>query len=133
MLGGDEDDAVGTLRTVDGSGRSVLEDFHRYDVSGVDGSQRRDCGHAAVAEASETEIAGGIAAALDDYAVNDVEGLRGGVDRSLAAHADGGRGARGSGSLHGGDTGGTTLEGLVKVRDDRTLEVFLPHRHGRTG
>ncbi len=44
-LGGDDDDTVGTTRTVDGRGRSVFQNVHRLDVGGVE-IERRTIFHA---------------------------------------------------------------------------------------
>ena len=133
MLGGDEDDAVRALRSIDGRGRGVLEDLHTDDIGRVDGGEGRDGGYLSVAEAAETEVTAGIAAALDDDTVDDIQRLRIGVDRSLAADADGRGRTGGSGSLHCRDTGGAALEGLVEVGDDGALEVRLLHRDGSAG
>ena len=40
VLGGDQDNTVGTVRTVDSGSRGVLQDFHRLDIVGVDIVQR---------------------------------------------------------------------------------------------
>ena len=36
MLGSDQDDTVGTIGTIDGCSRSILQDFHRFDVARID-------------------------------------------------------------------------------------------------
>ena len=83
LLRGDEDDAVGTARAVDGGGRDVLQHLHALDVVGVDGGQRvkatLDTAQARRACAGILEI---------DEAVDDVERLVGGVDRVAATDAD---------------------------------------------
>ena len=36
MLGGDKDDTIGTIGTIDGGSRGILQDFHRFDVARID-------------------------------------------------------------------------------------------------
>ena len=36
VLGGDQDDTVGTVRTINSCSRGILQDFHRLDVARVD-------------------------------------------------------------------------------------------------
>ena len=89
MLGGDEDYAVRSLRTVNRCSRGILEDFHADDIGRVDGGKRRNRGNFSVSESiSETEISTGVSAALDDDTVNDVERFRIGIDSRLTADAD---------------------------------------------
>ena len=52
MLGGDEDDTVGTLGAVDGRCGSILEDFHADDIRGVEGRERGDGRNPSVSEAA---------------------------------------------------------------------------------
>ena len=89
VLGGDEDDTVGALRSVDRCRRGVLQDLHRDDVGRVDGGQRGDRGDLTVSEATETEIASRVASALDDHTVDNVERLSVGVDSRLSTDTDG--------------------------------------------
>ena len=133
VLGGDEDDTVRALGAVNRRSGRVLEDFHGHDIGGIDGRQRGDGGNLAVSEAAETEVTAGIAAALDDHAVDDVQRFRVGVDGRLTADADGRGGTRRTGGLHRGNTGGAALQGLVQVGDDGPLEVFFLHGYGRAG
>ena len=133
VLGGDQDHTVRALGAIDGRSGSVLEDFHADDIGRVEGSQRGDRGNLTVAQTAETVIPAGRTAALDDDTVNDVKRFGTGVDRRLAADADGGAGTRGTGGLHRGDTGGAALQGLVQVGDDGPLEVFFLHGYGSTG
>ena len=133
VLGGDEDDAVRSLGAVDGRRGGILEDFHGHDVGRVDGRERGNGGNLAISEASETEVPAGIAAALDDDTVDDVQRFRIGIHRRLAADADGGGGTRRTGGLDRGDTRGTSLEGLVQVGDDGPLQVLFLHGYGSAG
>ena len=89
MLGGDEDNAVCTLGTVDGGGRCILEDFHAHDIGGVDGGERGNGRNFTVAQAAQAEVGGAVAAALDDDAVDDVQRFGVCVDGGLTTDADG--------------------------------------------
>ena len=133
VLGSDENDAIRALGAVNGRCRGILEDFHGHDIGRVNGRERGDGGNLTVSEATETEVTTGIAAALDDHAVNDVQRFRIGIDGRLAADADGGGGTRRTGGLHRGYTGSAALQRLVQVGDDGPLEVFLLHRDGGSG
>ena len=133
-LGGDEDDTVRTLGTVDSRRGSILEDFHADDIGRVDRGQRGDRGDGTVAErVAQTEVGAALAAALHDDAVNDVQRFGVGVDGRLATDADGGRGARSTGGLDCLDTGRTALEGLVDVGNDGTLDGVFLHGDGGAG
>ena len=78
---GDDDDTVGSTRTIDGRGGSVFEYGHALDVVGVD-------------QAQEVAAVAGDAALLQGYAVEDDERVVAGVERGTATDAD--CGARGS-------------------------------------
>ena len=134
VLGGDEHNTVSTLGTVNGGGRSILEDFHAHDIGRVDGGQRGDGGNATVTQGiTQTEVSTGIAAALNDDAVDDVQRFSVGVHRGLTTNADRGAGTRSTGGLHGGNTRGAALQGLVQVGNDGALDVFFLHRDGSAG
>ena len=133
VLGGDQDDAIGALGAVDGRRGCILEDFHADDIGRVEGGEGRNRGDLAVAQAAETVVPAGTAASLDDDTVDDVQRLGTRIDRGLTADADGGRGSRSTGGLHGGDTGSAALEGLVEVGDDGSLQVLLLHGDGGAG
>ena len=68
LAGGDDDDAVCTAGTVQGTGRCILEHRHALDIGGVD--------------AAEGTVVGN--------AVHYVQGRIGGADRADTAHGDGG-------------------------------------------
>ena len=133
-LGGDEDNAVCTLGTVDGRCRGVLQDFHRHDIGGVDGRQRGNGGNSTVAEGiTQTEGSTAGARNLDDNAINHIKRLCTCIDGRLTTDADGGGGTRSTGGLYRGDTGGTALQGLVQVGDDGALDGVFLHGDGSAG
>ncbi len=74
FLGGDEDDAVRCARTVDGRGRSVLQNGERSDVVGVD--HRQSVGHARACVVGH------------GYAVDDDQRVVARRERCAAADAD---------------------------------------------
>ena len=74
FLGGDDDDAVGCTRTVDGSRRGILEDGHRLDVLRV--NHRQGVGSA------------GVALVGHGHAVDHDKRVVGGGKRGAAADAD---------------------------------------------
>ncbi len=134
VLGGNEDDTVGTLGTIDSGSRGILEDFHAHNIGRVNGGQRGDGGHTTITQSiTETEVGTGITATLNNHAVNHIQRFGVGVHRGLATNADGGAGTRSTGRLHGGNTGGASLQGLVQVGDDGALQVFFLHRDGSAG
>ena len=102
LLGGHEDDTVGSTCTVDGTRGGVLQHLNTLDVIGV--------------HALHTILVGG-------HAVNDVEGI-GVVDGSDTAHANHrlrtGLTRRGSNV----DTGGHTLQGILGTQASLTCKVF---------
>ena len=133
VLGGDEDHTVGTLGTVDGCSRSILEDFHAQNVGGVDGREWRYGAYGTVSEGvAESEVGTALSAdGLYDDTVDDIERFSLGVDGG--GTADAGAGARGTGSLYGRHTGCATLQRLVERGDNGTLEVGLLQRGGSAG
>lgn len=132
--GGDEDDAVRTLCAVDGGGGGVLQDFHRNDVAGVDGRQRRDGRHLSVAQrVAQSVRRAACAAALHDDAVDDVERLGVGVDGGLAADTDARRRAGSTRRAGRRDTRRASLQRLVERGDDGAAQLLLVHGDGRTG
>ena len=78
---GDDDDTIGSTRTIDGRGGSVFEYSHALDVVWVD-------------QAQEVAAVARYAALLQGYAVEDDERVVAGVERGTATDAD--CGARGS-------------------------------------
>ena len=73
MLGGNQDDTVGTLGTIDSRGRGVLQNLHRDNVLRVDGRQRRNGGNAAVTQSVAQTI--GVTSqtlALDYHTINHI-------------------------------------------------------------
>ena len=119
LLGGDEDDAVRSTRTVDGRRRSVLEHGEGFDVVGVDRLQR--VGHTLAA------------VDCDGYPVDHDQRVVRGVERSRTAHADGG--ARSGASVAGDDmhARNLTLEHVLCGDHGAAVELFGLDRHDRTG
>ena len=131
-LGGDEHHAVGRARTVDGRGRSVLENLHRFDVVGRQIGEGRERADLAVAHVQA--VGQGRRGRLNRHAVDDVERLGVlGVERGRAAnlHLHAGTGLTRVGHhLHAGSL---ALQGLVDARAHKVLDVFGRHRHRCAG
>ena len=83
FLGGDEDDTVGTTRTVDGGGTHVLQHFDALDVVGVDGGKRIE----AAFDGSQPCPAGGSVFVVDET-IDHVKGFVAGIHRVAATDAD---------------------------------------------
>ena len=75
LLGGDNDNTVGSAGTVDGGGRCILEDGEALDVLRVDGGQR-------VTHAGNAVIGNG-------QAVDDIQRVVGCVQGCSATDTDG--------------------------------------------
>ena len=90
-LGGNEDNAVGGTGTVDGGGTGILENFHGFDVGGI---QVR---HAALG------------------AVHNHQGTSAAAHGGTAAEDDGGTGTGVTGSLLDTQTGHGTGQGLGRI------------------
>ena len=89
VLGGNQDNTVSTLRTIDGGCRGVLQDFHRNDVGGIDGRQRGDGRNRTVTQSvAQTEVGTRRTTALNNHTVDDVERFSVGVDCCGTTHAD---------------------------------------------
>ena len=89
VLGGNQDNTVSTLRTIDGGCRGVLQDFHRNDVGGIDGRQRGDGRNRTVTQSvAQTEVGTRRTTALNNHTVDDVERFGVGVDGCGTTHAD---------------------------------------------
>ena len=89
VLGGNQDNTVSTLRTIDGGCRGVLQDFHRNDVGGIDGRQRGDGRNRTVTQSvAQTEVGTRRTTALNNHTVDDVERFSIGVDCCGTTHAD---------------------------------------------
>ena len=87
LLGRDDDDAIGPARTVDGSGRHVLQHLNALNVAGVDERQRVERAlNAADARLLRTAVH------LIDEAVDDIQRIVARVDRVSATYADGAAG-----------------------------------------
>jgi len=134
FLRGDEHHAVGTLRTVDGRGRGILEHFHAHNVGGVEQRERRHRRMAAVSQRiAQSEARAAVVATLPYHAVDHIERVRIGIDRGQTADVDRhGRAGRTRG-LHGSDTRYTPLQGLVHIGNGCRLERFLVERGRGTG
>ena len=100
-LGGDEDDTIGSARTINGGRRSILQHFHRLDIVGIQSTQ----------------------AAGRYHAVNDVQRVAALVDGSGAAythlHPRAGQSAR-CRYLH---TCGTSLQDVLHTAHGLILEL----------
>ena len=114
---GNHHHAVRRTRTVNGRGRSILQDFHRHDVRRVDG--RQDAGVT-------------IRIARNGHTVDDVQRLVA-IQRVDTTDAHRNTTARGTRVLRHLHAGRTTLQSLVERRDDGLLDFVLAHRHDRTG
>ena len=127
-LGGNQHHTVGALCAVDGSGRSVFQDFHAQDIRRVDGGQGRDGrGRTVIERIAEAERSAAGVSALHNHTVDDIQRLGIGVDGGLSAHADGRCRTRSTGSLHSRHTGGTSLQRLVQVGDDGAFKLVFAH------
>ena len=126
----DQDDSVGSAATIDGRGRCVLEDGHRFDVVRIDriervavegrvDARRRRTGHARLV--------------LQRHAVDDVERVVAGLDRRAATDTHLRSAARLAvvrGDLHAGHA---PLEQLLGVRDDTDVGLVGTDRRHRAG
>ena len=124
-LGLDLDDAVGTLRSPDGGGGSVLQHRDALNVLRVHVQQ---LGKLLLVGRGEVEVVG---VRLPHVAVDDDEGLAGTVDRRHTTQAHGGAGAQVTRIGHDVKTGNTTLQGLVDGGHRQALE--LRHRDALLG
>ena len=119
FLGGDDDDTVGSARTVDGSGGSILQDGEAGDVFRIDHCQ-------GVGKTLHAFVVHG-------ETVDDDERVVGGVERRTTADADGSVGTRRT--TRGGDidTGNLTNEHVLRIGRD-ALGHFVGFDGGhRTG
>ena len=119
LLGGNEDDAVRSTRTVDGRRRSVLEHGERFDVVGVDRLQRIPHTLAAVYR--------------NGHSVDHDQRVVRRIERSRTAHADrrtrtGTAVARDD--VHAGDL---ALEHVLRGDYGAAVELLGLDRHDRTG
>ena len=117
LAGGDEYYTVGGAATVDGSGRSVLQNLHRYDVRWVDGTEY-------------TTVT--VIVTRYGYTVDDVERFVAvqGVD---ATDTDGDTATRSTGVLRYLYTGGASLQSLVERGDYGFFQFVTRHADHGTG
>ena len=107
-LGGDEDDAVTCLRTVDGGGGGILEDLHGLDHGRIE-----------VLDVVHLQ-------AVHDEERSDVAGVGG-----VTADTDISTGTRSTGGVDDLDTGGLALEGGGGIRRGTVLQVVRTYgSHG---
>ena len=111
LLGRDDDHAVGTARSVERTGRCVLEDGHRLDVVRVERAQR----------------------AVVRHAVHDVERRGYGIDRPDAAYDDRGAFARLAAARGHLDAGNGTFERFADVAHHALLQLVALDYGGRAG
>src|SRR3569833_510145 len=107
FLRGDHDNTVGTAGTVDGRGRRIFQDGDVSDVVGIDIKKRIGirCG----TKTADAQIHGGAGvAAIQDDAVNNIDGVTCAADRAVATDLD-----------RGGNTG------LAAVVDDLETGYFV--------
>ena len=109
-LGGDEDDTVTCLRTVDSGGGSVLQDLHGLDHGRIE-----------VLDVIHLQT-------IDDEERSDRTGVRG-----ITADTDRSTLTRSTGGVDDLDTGSLTLEGGGSVRRGAVLQVFRAHGGDGTG
>ena len=134
-LGGDQDDAVGAERAVNGGGGSVLEDLDALDIHRVETGKAVDVLVGVTGlEVGVTHQVHHLRAALgrvDDDTVHDIERFRITVERVHASDTDGDTGigtAVVGGHLYAGDI---SLQHLVDGLDTAgQLLVDLDARHG---
>ena len=77
---GDQDHAVGAERTVDGGGVGILQDLDIFDIRRVDIGQRIGLFLVADTGLDRVRIA-------DEHAVDDIEGVHGGIDGIIPTNA----------------------------------------------
>ena len=110
LLGGDQDDAVGGLGTVQGGSGSTLQDGDALDIVGVEVADT-----VTVVEGSHTARAVGVTAdvggAAHRHAVDDVERFVAAVDRTETTDGDLRRSTHTGGRLGDRHTGGLTGQG----------------------
>ena len=116
-LGGDDDDTVGTLDTIDSGCGSILQDVHGLDIVRVDGGQ------CVLGTASRL--------CVDEHAVDDDHRFVGRVDGVDTTDADGRTAARHTGVLRHLHTGRAALEYLVGGGGDGLGDSV--RSHGRYG
>jgi len=117
LTGSDKYHTIGGAATVDGSGRSVLQNLHRYDVRWVDGTEY-------------TTVT--VIVTRYGYTVDDVERFVAvqGVD---ATDTDGDTATRSTGVLRYLYTGGASLQSLVERGDYGFFQFVTRHADHGTG
>ena len=80
LLGGDDDDPVGSSRPVDGGSRGILQHGKGFDVVGIDGGQGVGCARSGVV--------------AHRYPVDDNQRVVAGIERSPTTDADAASGSR---------------------------------------
>ena len=114
FLGRDEDDAIGSARSVDGGGGRILEDCHVLDVVRID--QRQE-----VAAATDAR------AHLHGHAVEHDERVVAGIERSSAADADGASGRRRAAAADDLHAAHLAVDELFGRIDHALVEVLAAH------
>ena len=117
LLGGDDDNTIGSAGSVDGGRGGVLQDGEALDVVGVDGGQR--VGHTLTAVGSQRN------------AVDNHQRVVGGVQGSGTTHAEGGAGTRTTVAGNHLQAGHLTLEHILGRDDGAAVDFFrLDGGHG---
>ena len=127
FLGGDEDDSVGSTRTVDGGGTHVFQHFDALDVVGVDGGKRIE----AALDGSQSCPAGRSVLVVDET-IDHVKGFVAGIDRVATTDADAAIGSRLSAGCSHVKTCHLSAQGSVEGAGCAVLKHVCLDCHHRT-
>ena len=88
-LSGNQDNTISTLCTINSGSGCIFENFHRNDVSRVDGRKRRDGRNTTITELiTQTIVGTGGTARLHDYTIDYVKRFSTCIDGSLTTYAN---------------------------------------------